>query len=61
MTRYEKITSSIDDAAEELCEAFEQLECENCPASEYCHKGHNGMKDWLLKGVENDKNRKMVR
>lgn len=55
MTRYERIASSVDDAAEELCKVFEQLDCENCPASKYCYKGHNGMKEWL----ENDENGKV--
>lgn len=60
MTNYEKISSSIEAAAEELCRVFEQLECENCPAEQFCFIGHNGMKDWLMQeGDKNDKDRKV--
>ena len=55
MTNYEKISSSIEAAAEELCKVFEQLECENCPAERFCYKGHNGMKEWLETDDENGK------
>lgn len=51
MTKFEYIKSlTVEEMAEELCE-FVQLveaECAFCPAKEYCYRGHNGMKDWLM-------------
>ena len=48
MTNYEMIKqSSIDELARFLCEEWEA--CSECPAREFCHYGHNGMKDWLEK------------
>ena len=55
MNRYEYIKSlTAEEMAEELCEFISQLdvECKKCPANEYCHRGHNGMKDWLMTEAE---------
>lgn len=62
MTNYERLTSSIDKAAEVLCRFFEKAECENCPAYRFCYKGNNGMKHWLMsEGGRRDENGEMER
>ena len=55
MTKYEKIkNSSLTEMANFLCNDFldedakeRGYSCAVCPASKYCHIGHNGMKEYL--------------
>lgn len=56
MTREEEIrNASSGDLADILCEISNHgyADCDNCLASEYCHPGHTGFKDWLKKEVQN--------
>lgn len=58
MTRYEYIKSlNESELANWLCEEFNhaQVECENCPAYRHCYKGHNGMKHWLMRDMDESK------
>ena len=53
MTNYEMIKqSSLEDLARFLCRTC--AECEDCPASNLCYIGHNGMKAWLEKECGDD-------
>lgn len=54
MTRLERIKEMEGvDLAQFLCNEF-GVECNNCPASEYCYFGHNGMMEWLLEECDDN-------
>lgn len=54
MTRFEKlIDMDVDDVATVLCEAIsDKVNCDDCPFTDRCSFGHNGVLDWLTEEVE---------
>ena len=51
MTKYDYIKSlTVEEMADEFCESIQLMgaDCEKCPATEHCYRGHNGMKYWLM-------------
>ena len=54
MTRFERlIDMDVEDVAALLCDAIsDKVDCENCPATDKCRRGHNGMLDWLNEEVQ---------
>lgn len=46
---------STDELALYLCDEWkENGECDNCPATTYCYRGHTGMRDYLREEVDYD-------
>lgn len=51
MTNWEYIREMVKnheelDFSQFLC-SFYELNCRDCPATDHCYLGHNGMLDWL--------------
>lgn len=53
--------ANTEKMAEFLCDMISSLPVEDpgdtcmcCPATDYCHYGHNGMVDWLRESMPND-------
>lgn len=40
-------TMTLRELAVRICNSFDDKDCDQCPANEHCHNGHNGMLDWL--------------
>lgn len=55
MTRFDKLkTMDIKDVATELCVAISDHieDCEQCPFTDRCGRGHNGVLDYLMEEVQ---------
>ena len=54
MKRYELLSEKerVFDLSIEICNKIsEKIECENCPFTERCKRGHNGVFDYLMEEV----------
>ena len=57
MTRFDKLkTMDIKDVATELCAAISDHidDCEQCPFTDRCSCGRNGVLDYLMEEVEQE-------
>lgn len=53
MTNGEKLRSMSDeDLAWFLCGLIDADFCGECPATDFCHSGHNGFETWLKKEAD---------
>ena len=57
MTRVEKLQdkNGILDVAKEICDLIsEKVDCEECPFTERCSRGHSGVLNYLMEEVQDD-------
>lgn len=54
MTRFEKlIDMDVEDVATVLCDVIlDKANCDDCPFTDRCRFGHNGVLDWLNEEVK---------
>jgi len=50
----EKVANFLCDMIEKMDTVDNQDNCDCCPASDYCHSGHNGFIDWLKEEYKDD-------
>ena len=45
---------SLEEIAQRICHSYDDKGCEECPATDYCSKGHTGTIYWLRKVLQHE-------